>query len=260
MRELYYYFGRDERHNYMATPMGNVLIQGHHGWVLDAFLNSVIVKLIQETNPRDIRIAWYSGSPKSPMNFWKNNIPQDKYIPQLDIMQDASDIQMNEFLQDLLELSKGQLYLNGMTDRKVALYILDRCDLSDKGVSDKIARIMKNSKKSGIYLMVITAGDSRSIFKPEVVKMFDTRICFNMDEGITEYVLDGPVCMLTKEEDINRTIWVKQGKMKVRQNYIAFYPESWLKKFERYYSIWCNIPLSLRAAEGEHFEEWGNSL
>lgn len=219
LRELYIYPGRLENHDYKAYRLQNSFIEGSEYTPL---LNNVIVRMIQESNPRELRIYPYI----SDLSIWGNlssiREKYNRYIPQMrenEIVEDADDFVslVKEIYTDIFSaISKHKL-----ADRS-SVYIINANYEFDEE-QEKELRVMLS--------YIHTYGNANGFYVIYVGE--------NIPEFIKEYT-SLKISTIKKEE---RKDTDRSGTAKVISEssevtvYIPFYPDTFLTKFMRYYSM-----------------------
>lgn len=257
-RNLYYYFGRNEKHDYIATPMDSCIIAGRTGAGKSTFIDSLLVRLIQETNPKDITIQ-YHDCKGFESKLWTDSIPDGKCIPQLyrvtqydnSVTGDKNFKHLTVSLSSLYQEVQRRLdvcreqdaeqYLNLDTMSNSILFIIDEYqyyveeECKNDGWFEHVVRyIVENSKKTGVYIMLCSQG-TRPI-SDGLVKEFPIRIVTPCDEKLSNLFIGNNAAYM--DEARYGVVWVKNGKDYPTRLYVPFYPDTWIRKFVGYYSIW----------------------
>ena len=257
-RNLYYYFGRNEKHDYVATPMDSCIIAGKCGAGKTTFLNSLLVRLIQETNPNDISIH-YHDCKGIESKLWSDNIPDGKCIPQFYCIEQYNGygnkgrnfahltVMLSNLYQEVqrrLEVCKEQgveQYLSLDSIGNSILFIIDEYQLyvqeecKNDGWFEHVVRfITENSIKTGVYLMLCSQYDCS--VSEELVKEFPIKIVTPCSEEISNLFIGNNAAYM----DVAKygVVWVRNGSDYPTRLYVPFYPDTWIRKFIGYYSIW----------------------
>lgn len=239
-KELFYYLGRDTQYGYPATKMGNMLVcYGNHAGGITPFVNNLIIKLVQEYNPRDISIEIVSSHTRGTVNtlLWRSALTNKRIIPQL------KDI-------SILEIGSGEFekltyeYLNRMSMRhmnteqehKKTVIVIDNFDeflstLGDDGITNWEHLIMQ-SAQYGLYFIALAA-DVRS-FK-ELVYYFNLKACFRTSVECSKIMLGNDSAAMPSF--YAQQVYIKEPNKELQKLYVPFYPDTWIEKFCRYYGV-----------------------
>ena len=69
-----------------------------------------------------------------------------------------------------------------------------------------------------------------------LVKEFPIRIVTPCDEKLSNLFIGNNAAYM--DEARHGVVWVKNGKDYPTRLYVPFYPDTWIRKFVGYYSIW----------------------
>lgn len=250
--ELFYYLGRDEAHNYVATPISNMIIAGHTGAGKTVFLNNVLIRIMQECNPSGIKMQLIDCKGYE-YDWWKEAIPENKELPyfsQIDICKpEYAPYCVNGALDGLVTLIQDRKdavdYNMGNVSFDSVVLIVDeyQCAMIEdekiaEGIKHKLEYILKHSEDVNVY--VIFCSQSHLNTLPEdIVKLFTTRVCTRLAkdcEDISNLYLGNNCAAM--EEITTGVVWVKYNKRLPIRFYVPFYPDTWIKKFIRTYSVY----------------------
>lgn len=256
-RRLYYYFGRNERYDYIAIPMSNSLFVMNKDWGSNSFINNALVRMIMECNPRELSIDLVRSENES-FEVWSEAFNGKRYIPQLKSLWtfDRHHIDSGKYLVEFLEEIKSSIdtKLSVLEDYDVdnfkdcdtlaweqKVYVFDRFNELIKLCTEEelhelmllFKELINVSEKSGVYFIVTC--DCLDIFeKYDMTCLFSTSIVSKVDEVTSQLLLNN--------SDAN-TILNSQGDVYVAYRnelhhlYVPFYPDTWIKKFIRYYGV-----------------------
>ena len=253
-RELYYYFGRNEKHDYIAMSMDSCIVTGNIGRGRDTFLNSLLVRLIQETNPKELDISFYDMTGANSF-LWDGAVPMGKVIPQFkEVVSYSMCYEKEEYftltkkLRDTLEdaenrvayceLQKINSYLESDSTKKTELIIMSdfkyylRSGVNKVWFRDTIKYLVENAKMTGIYLMLL--GYDYSDME-DVVKCFPIRVVTPCSEDTSNLFIGCNMAGLDNSK--SGVVYVKNGDKFPIKLYVPFYPDTWLRKFIGYYSV-----------------------
>ncbi len=271
LRKLYYYFGRDEKYNYIATPMQSALIVGRCGSGKSVLLKSLLVKLIQECSPAmlDIRLHGVKGVETA---MWSELIPEGRRIPHIsqivnyavgynlsDPVKDAqfqhdTGVLMAE-LRDLVQTVKDRetvcremglqdyssVMSDGDSDEKCILLIIDDYELMSEDFEvgeqfdEAVSFIASRSSVSCVYVMLLGNRLSEGLKKDSAMYSFRIRAAVPTDEDTSNLML-GNNCA-AKEYEKYGVVWVKDFNNYPIRLYVPFYPDTWIRKFIGYSSV-----------------------
>lgn len=256
-RSLYCYFGRNEKHDYIATPMDSCIVAGRCGAGKSTFLNSMLVRLIQETNPNDISIH-YHDCKSCESYIWKESIPNGKCIPQFYCIEEYYDsdngfqsfskltVSLSSLYQEVqrrLEVCKEQdveQYLSLDSIGNSILFIIDEYQVyvekecKNDGWLEHIVRfVIENSRKTGVYLMLCSQGVHP--ISEELVKEFPIKVVTPCSEELSNLFIGNNAAYM--DEAKYGVVWIKNGKDYPTRLYVPFYPDTWIRKFVGYYSM-----------------------
>ena len=253
-RELYYYFGRNEKHDYIAMPIDSCVVTGNIGRGMYTFLNSFLVRLIQETNPKELDISFYDMTGTNSF-LWAGAVPIGKVIPQFKevVSFDMSSTEEEYYdftkrLQDILEDAENRVayceshkinsYLDADITKKTELIIISDFRYYFKSGANKvwlketIKYLVESAKITGIYLMLLDYDYSGF---DDIVKCFPIRIVTPCSESISNLFIG---CNMAGLDDAKHgVIYIKNGDKLPIKLYVPFYPDTWLRKFVGYYSV-----------------------
>lgn len=252
-RNLYFYFGRNDKHDYIATPISNTIMIGQTGSGKTCFLNNAIIRMIMECNPKELSIDLYTVSLEN--SIWStstNNgriVPQLNNVVQLSVEREAYIERMKTVLQEIwnnVYIKLGLLKDNdaySFADCNIAwkqnVFIIENAELLFEYMTQELeelfSNIVKSSEKAGVYIMLIS--QNLANFNCEkLLPYFSTKISGRV--GVKEYyeALFGDKSV---GDSLNRygDVMLKHCNQDVQHLYIPFYPDTWIKKFIRYYGI-----------------------
>lgn len=246
-RRLYYYFGRNSDYDYVATKMASAVLTGDTCSGKTTFIESMLVRLIQESNPRDIDIYLYDCKGTS-FQGWLTGVPDGKVFPHIrDIVcsgvnGDASDAAvktLKKLCANIQQYLKGNL----QPPKSKSLCIIDEftvicaCSKLRKDFFDCITYILENGDEFGVYVLVASQFET-DFANERFINRFPIRICTptSSDELASDLLL-GNNCA-AKEENPHGVVWVKTGARYPVRLYVPFYPRTWIKKFVRVFSVY----------------------
>ncbi len=252
IKDIYYYFGRNDRHDYIATPIGNVLLSGKTVAIKSVVLDSIIVRMIQERNPSDIDIH-VSGLGTSGLNVWKN-MPEGKVIPQIKSVNMYSSVSndkaFGEFFRVLrdaydeamlrsIACSENNLEsykMLGGSRAKAVLYIMDEyqtfANRDKDSFNNLVSKIVSSSYVSGVYLM-LSSGCNMDALAKDTVSKFDIGACIPCVDDLESNAIIGND-LASRDKDPYGALWVRNRNEAPVRMCVPFYPDTWIKKF-----IWC---------------------
>jgi hypothetical protein len=258
LREQYYYFGRDEEHCYLATPMLSCIVAGRCGAGKTTFLNSLLVRLIQETNPDELSI-YYNDFTGEDSHIWSDNIPDNKFIPQLkEVRRFGSMDGVESFekfgqslnnLLDIIATRRTDCIREGVENyRDIAkdyggeeiLYIINEYQVYSEFTGNKewfdttIGRILSVCDAMGVHLLLLSQSNKNALSDKTILK-FPIRIVTPISEDVSNLFIGCNLASMCKEK--YGIIWIKNGKYNPYKLYVPFYPDTWIRKFIGYYSI-----------------------
>lgn len=252
-RNLYFYFGRNDKHDYIATPVSNTIMIGQTGSGKTCFVNNAIIRMIMECNPKELSIDLYTLEETN--SVWRHACEENRYVPQLtnvkELSTDAETYcdQVKTILQEIwnnISIKLGILKDNdaySFTDCNIAwkqnVYVFEYSDLlfdnMNPEIEDLLCNIVKNSEKVGVYIMLI--GQGLVNFNAErLLPYFSTKISSRVADGDFYETLFGN---RTAGKSLNRygDVMLKYMGQELEHLYIPFYPDTWIKKFIRYYGV-----------------------
>ncbi len=271
LRKLYYYFGRDEKCNYIATPMQSALVIGRCGGGKSVLMNSLLVKLIQECSPNmlDIRLHGLKGIETV---FWSNLIPEGRRIPHVseiinyaigydfeDLVTDNkfqhnTDMLMTE-LSDLIHIVKDRVAIceemgiqdyssvmsNGDSNEKSILLIIDDYEIASDDLevgeqfNEAVSYIASKSNISCVYVLLFGNRLTKGLKNNSRLLSFRVRAAVPTDEETSNLIL-GNNCASMENERYG-VVWVKDSNNYPIRLYVPFYPDTWIRKFVGYSSV-----------------------
>jgi hypothetical protein len=261
-RDLYYYFGRNEKYDYVATCMQSAVVAGRCGAGKSTFLNSLLVRVIQETNPRELDICWHDFA-FGDAAIWVNSIPDRKNIPQFKeihqyVAGDGTSIKelYSEFENSLMAL-KSLVYnrarecvrahvdcYDDVYDKKSGvkdvIFIINEyqrfCDTPAKmkWFNDSISKILDHADDVGVHLLLLSQSN-RDALSGETILKFPIRIVTPIDEETSNLFIGNNAAAMDSAQ--SGVVWVKVNKSYPNRLYVPFYPDTWLRKFVGYYSV-----------------------
>ena len=269
VRDLYVYPGRDELHNYIAYPLSNMLIAGKPGAGKSVFLNSLMVRMIQECHPDDIRITIHD---MKGVEFyrWETDVPRGRFIPQMQKVnsyyQNIDVAEMNtrkhvirpyssfyEELDKLEELVLGRknklekykfeswrdAYTVGIDIGGRLVIIIDEYEAFMSRLDNAarlrgfVEKIIPISENVGVYF--IFASQSDLGLREDMVSLFTTRVVTPCSENLAMSVIGSKSPGRSSYK--YGVVWVAHEDEEIRKLFVPFYPDTWISKFIKYYSI-----------------------
>lgn len=220
LRELYMYPGRLENHDYKAYRLQNTSIEGDE---YIPVVNNIIFRLIQESNPKELRIHPYLGD-KSIWNNLKNmKDSYNKYIPQMHLNKTINNSEeFCSLIKEVYENIMDTINKHKLGDKSIVYIIEASFDFTDEQrqeLSKMISYIYTYGSVNGYYIMFV-GRDIDDIIKTDIALKISTSKGENNDsckQGIANIV----------SSDSSSSV------------YIPFYPDTFLTKFMRYYSVFC---------------------
>lgn len=254
-RELYYYFGRNDAHDYVATPVGNAVIAGVTGAGKSTLLQSVLIRFIQECHPNDVKIL-IDDCKGLDLRIW-SELPEGKVIPQIDsviLYNGSSEGNCKQFLDrfnSIYEEAKCRYQacannrlshysdIEDVTSYKTIIYIVDEYQVFFEKfydeLNEKLSYILKTSYLTGIYVMLSSQSYKNAISRDLLVN-FNIGICTpRVPEEVSNIIL-GNNCA-SMDGDRHGSIFIRCGNKMPIKLYVPFYPDTWIRKFIGYYSV-----------------------
>lgn len=263
IRDLYYYIGRDEEHNYVATPLSNMIIAGVTGAGKSTLLNNILIKLIQESNPNEIDLRLYDLK-GSEFLFWQTSIPEGKNLPYVSKMVcEASSNACMTLVEDMEYLVK---YINHSYEaldyylaeqqeegnfnaekpkRKSKILVINeyQCiteygshDIQNRFL-DALSHVLEQGEYVDVYVILVSQSH-HNVLPDDIVEKFTTRVCtplYESMDGLSNLYLG---CNLASKEQMRYGVaWVKYKKKMPQRLFVPFYPDTWIRKFIRTYSV-----------------------
>ena len=252
-RELYYYFGRNAKHDYVAFKMRNCIVAGRTGAGKSVFLNNVLIRLIQECHPNDIEI-YYHDCKGVEARIWTDSIPMNKVIPQLKQIKlyGWEETEYSSLTDTIIEFKKElddrarmceQLGVSDYTDipeLKAKLLIIDEYQayVEATGIGsffdESIKEINEKSCMTGMYIMLLSQSNHNCL-SDNTVLSFPIRIVTPCSDEVSNLFVGSNVAAMADER--YGVVWVKGRKEYPEKLYVPFYPDTWIRKFIGYYSV-----------------------
>lgn len=239
VKALYYYLGRDVKHGYPATNMKNILFcYGNHPNDAVAFVNNLVIRTIQEYNPRDLRISLIHNSLSSRLNFnvWNKAFEGTRVIPQLEGITDTQyTVQDCERVVD--EIFNLIHYRESTSSDSwiPTLYIISEFDTLYKTITpayrEKLMGVLFNCDR---YLVHIVGLTERATTVEPVVNDFEIRCCLKTTKDEFKVLFNETKFMMSTF--YKREFYV-DDLYEFKKLYIPFYPDTWIEKFCRYYGV-----------------------
>ena len=253
-RELYYYFGRNEAHDYVATPIDNVLIAGRIGTGKSVFLQSMLIRLIQECNPNEIKI-YINDCKGTELQMWSTP-PVGRAVPHIagmNLYSDTEEETCNRFLENFHMLWKEAAYRQQeCMNRGFAKYsdivsegahtivcIIDEYQVFFEKYKEELNRQLSDiitwSNLTGVYVVMSSQSPSNAL-NQEVVDKFKIGICMpNVSEKTSNSVLRNNCASMDKAK--YGSVWMRYNNRMPVKLYVPFYPDTWILKFIGYSSV-----------------------
>ena len=245
-RDLFYYLGRNEKHDYPATPLSNMIVAGHAGAGMGTFIDSMLLKLIQECNPNELKISILDCNGSS-YNFWRDNIPEGRKLLHLESIETPSDaeacnVKIMEYLKQAKELvdkrKSGELENNCS---KVILIEEYKC-IAEMRIdvrlefNELLGYLLENSEEQGIYIIFASISYA-SMLDSHYIAKFTTRVGtpLRCNDELSNVMLGNNCAAM--EEVTHGIVWVKYGNRFPERLYVPFYPNTLLKKHIRTHSV-----------------------
>lgn len=236
LRDLYYYLGRDKKHNYPATPVSNmIMFDTAFKWSqTSAFTHNLIIRLIQEYNPRDLDISLVTmqNGVHADFTVWGNAITGQRIIPQIESILYLEDNQKEvenyistlfEKVSSVKEVDKRHIIIIDWIDRFVEV-------MSDE-TRNTLLHLIIDGSKSGYYFVFLASNyDTMS----EFVSAFDTVATLSTTEEFSQQLFGTDIAAPTFSKN---QVFVRHKDSDVEVLYIPFYPDTWIEKFCRYYGV-----------------------
>lgn len=255
-KELFYYLGRDSAHNLLATKAGSLLVTGEVGRGKSIFIDNLVTRVMLESNPRDVDIA-IVGYDISFLSY-NSGVPEDKYNPYISkimsyLEKDLNENTNKEFIEEVLcflEEVKNTIDMRSANPKEVyesKIIILDCSShlfqiCEDFGIVDRLVSLLRyilsHGYLAGVHL-VLTEQSSYYPDKYRLTEMFPIKVCFCRSDVRTSLSLMGNKVAVGSEER-NGCAWVRVGNMTPYKIYVPFFPDTWMKKFFRVFSVYKN--------------------
>ena len=252
-RNLYFYFGRNDKHDYIATPMSNAIMIGQTGSGKTCFLNNAIIRLIMECNPKELSIDLITL--KEYDSVWSNAFAGNRVIPQLTSVRSLDSGILNyieqatKCLQEIwnnISIKLGILKDNNaysFTDCNIAwkqnIFVFEYADCFFENMTPEMEElfenIVKNSEKVGVYIVLIGQG-LKNFDEERFLQYFPTKIASRVsDKEYYNTLFDNR----SVGDSLNRygDVMLRHYSQDIQHLYIPFYPDTWIKKFIRYYGV-----------------------
>lgn len=257
-RELYYYCGRNNKHDYIATPVSNIAVSGGKGSGKTYFLTNLIVRLIMECNPREVRLHLYEFD-KPQLDNWTEAVSGTRVIPQMSSYDSFRDkdgnIQYEKIAEKMNELKASvSIKMDAMSDVggvgisnidsfnwERNIYIIEDLDkiICDdnpyvEDIVNNISYVIKHGESVGVYIVAtMTSYDLVTWYMPTITDV-STKVCLKQtsNESIVMFGDNRANTQLNRYGDC----FLLRDK-EVEHLYVPFYPDTWIRKFIRYYGV-----------------------
>lgn len=236
LRDLYYYLGRDKKHNYPATPVSNmIMFDTSHKWSqTSAFTHNLIIRLIQEYNPRDLDISLVTmqNGVHADFSIWGNAITGQRIIPQIEsiLYLEDKEKEIKEYVRNLYQ----KIYTDGEVEKRHIIIIdwVDRfISVMDDETKSNLLHILSDGNEKGYYF-VFLSNDYEVV--SNFMNAFDivASLSSTVEFSVLLFGTDIAAPTFSKNQ-----VFVKYKDSEPEVLYIPFYPDTWIEKFCRYYGV-----------------------
>ena len=242
-RDLYFYLGRNKKHDYPATPIGNMIMfdPNYRNQQISAFTHNLIIRLIQEYNPRDIDITLVTlkNGVHADFHVWQNALTGQRIIPQI-----KNIIQFEETSESVTSLTK-ELLVN-KTSSKQHVIIIDWSErlfssLSESQREEWKSYLNRNSTTGRHF--VFLSNDYACM--EDIIPYCEIKATLNTSKEISYKLFSSDIANTTFTKG---QVYLKDRENEVVVLYIPFFPDTWIEKFCRYYGV-----------INERYEKWATT-
>lgn len=268
IRNLYFYPGRDIEHNYIAYTFHNMLLAGKAGAGKSNFLQSLLVRVIQECHPDDIRVTIHDLKGVE-FYHWEANVPIGRFIPQMERVvsywPEITEVQQDNIVGTVYPYHQFSYEIG-----KLHAMVEDRIKLLESVGKESWEDAAASGIDIGVRQLILIEEYQAYTNTPESAELFTSFLDYvlpvcervgvyfilSSQKGLCideKYLKHFPIRVVTpcstkvatsvvgsvepSNSDLRYgVVWIRYRGV-VKMLFVPFYPDTWLRKFEKYYSI-----------------------
>ena len=234
VRDIFMYYGRDLDHSYPALRLNNTVAVLNKK-AISQFESHMLLKLIMETHPNEISIFYNSveDSVWSLVNDLKTS--SKKGVPQFEeVYGDLTTEDLVSKIKYYKEILDERISKNTNNKKTILYFRINQSQTSR--IMEELVPLLEYGRQVNMFVVLLIESGNVT-FDSNFYNSFPIRICGAGSSITTSECMIGCNLATRLNEDMAFILWTANSSSALQKMFIPYYPDTFISKFIRIYSM-----------------------